>query len=361
MDAGAAILYAAPAMSDEVTKIIIGDTAISAGGQPPRLKRLFARRKGRHSPPLSHCENCGTQLHGHWCSQCGQPAIDYRRSFRHVIVDVLDSFLNWDSKFIATIGHLLTRPWKLTNEFLAGNRVRYLNPLRLYLLASVLFFFIVNYAVRQAELHSDFEPIILDDETKFTPDDVHEPKPGATPPIDRADETGDNESQPLIMGSDSRNPTTFELWLKQRVEEKIGKHGSKGRFFLRSLMENLPYMMLACIPLFAFVLKTLYLFRRVFYIDHLIYALHIHSFAYTTTLVIWGVAFGLSHAAPALRPFALALLIPTTVIQIFFSIRKVYRQGWITSILKFFIGGFVYLLVLLIGLSATTFITLVLP
>jgi hypothetical protein len=38
---------------------------------------------------------------------------------RHVIADVLDSFLNWDSKFFATIGRLLVRPWKLTNQFLA--------------------------------------------------------------------------------------------------------------------------------------------------------------------------------------------------------------------------------------------------
>ena len=54
-------------------------------------------------------------------------------------------FLNWDSKFFATIALLILKPWKLTNEFLAGKRVRYVNPLRLYLLASILFFFAVNY------------------------------------------------------------------------------------------------------------------------------------------------------------------------------------------------------------------------
>jgi hypothetical protein len=120
-------------------------------------------------------------------------------------------------------------------------------------------------------------------------------------------------------------------------------------------------MMLACIPLFAFVLKLLYLFRRTLYIDHLIYALHIHSFAYTATLVIWGIAYGLSNAAPVFRSLALALLLPTAVIQIFLSIRKVYRQGWIASVLKFFVGGFVYLFVLLLALAATVFVTIILP
>src|SRR5438445_6757428 len=132
-------------MSDEPTKFILGDTAISAIEQPPLSRRRFFGRRKTQPAPLTHCENCGAQLHGHWCAQCGQPAIDYRRSFRHVIVDLLDEFLNWDSKFFATIGLLVIRPWKLTNQFLAGHRVRYVHPLRLYLLASILFFFAVNY------------------------------------------------------------------------------------------------------------------------------------------------------------------------------------------------------------------------
>src|ERR1043166_7408124 len=134
-------------MADEPAKIILGDTAIAAIERKPRWRRL-GRHKDRQSTPLTHCENCGAQLLGHYCAQCGQQAIDYRRSFRHVVVDVLDSFLNWDSKFFATIGLLIVKPWRLTNEFLAGRRVRYLHPLRLYLLASILFFFAVNYWIK---------------------------------------------------------------------------------------------------------------------------------------------------------------------------------------------------------------------
>jgi hypothetical protein len=348
-------------MADEPAKILLGDTAISALEQGPGRRKRFFRRRKSERPPLIHCENCGTLLTGRFCPQCGQPAVDYRRSFRHVIVDVLDSFLNWDSKFIATIGYLLTRPWKLTNEFLAGHRVRYLNPLRLYLLVSILFFFVVNYGERRAE--KDSQPFHFDNAEEASFGKVHEPKPDATPPIDKPDETRADESNtPLIFGTDtSRRPSTFEAWLQQRAEEKIGKNGDKGKFFLRSLMQNLPYMMLACIPLFAFVLKTLYLFRRVFYIDHLIYALHIHSFAYLATLVIASIAIGLNRTLPQLEPLVLSLLIATAVVQIFLSIRKVYRQSWFMTFFKFFVGAFVYLLVLIIALAATTFVTIALP
>src|SRR5437016_8259990 len=139
-------------MSDEGKKLILGDTVISAIEQAsPRRKRMFRRKKAERPAP-THCENCGAPLHGHWCGRCGQPAIDYRRSFRYVIVDLLDEFLNWDSRFFRTLGLLLVRPWKLTNEFLAGHRVRYVHPLRLYLLASILFFFAVNYWAKSIHL-----------------------------------------------------------------------------------------------------------------------------------------------------------------------------------------------------------------
>src|SRR5712671_2300118 len=135
-------------MADEPTKLIQGDTAIWAAEESAYPKRRFFGRRKTQSPPFTHCEDCGASLSGRFCWQCGQAAIDYRRSFRHVIVDVLDSFLNWDSKFFATIGLLIVKPWRLTNEFLAGKRVRYLHPLRLYLLASILFFFAVNYGAK---------------------------------------------------------------------------------------------------------------------------------------------------------------------------------------------------------------------
>src|SRR6266478_2469146 len=139
-------------MPDELEKFILGDTAVSAVEQAqPRRRRIFGRRKIQR-PPRTHCENWGAQLQGHWCAQCGQPAIDYRRSFRHVLADLLNEFLNWDSKFFATIGLLLVRPWRLTNQFLAGHRVRYVHPLRLYLLASILFFFAVNYWAKSIHL-----------------------------------------------------------------------------------------------------------------------------------------------------------------------------------------------------------------
>jgi Protein of unknown function (DUF3667) len=413
-------------MPDELEKFVLGDTAISAIEEAqPRRRRFFGRRKTQRQP-ITHCENCGAQLEGHWCAKCGQPAIDYRRSFRHVIADLLNEFLNWDSKFFATIGLLLVRPWKLTNEFLAGHRVRYVHPLRLYLLASILFFFAASYGIKSAH----FQPLELSPGTRAeisTELERENVAPEVRDRIEQAlggepvsgkkraalEEQLKNENLPKVArdaiqqrlehGDPSPNaraklngalkdlppdvrtkvedslkkaqnkavifepekeekPNDMPKWLEKRAREKFGEHGTNIQLFLVTLVSNLPYMMLACIPLFACVLKLLYVRRRVFYIDHLVYALHIHTFAYVGIVLIVLATIGLNNVSPGpVAGWIITLLWIAFLVQIFLSIRRVYRQGRFISIFKFLFGGFVYLIVLVAALATTFFITVVMP
>jgi Protein of unknown function (DUF3667) len=394
-------------MADEPAKIVLADTAVtSLEGTPGR--RWFGRKK-EPAQRLTHCENCGAQLQGHWCGKCGQPAIDYRRSFRQVIADLLDEFLNWDSKVFATIGLLLVRPWKLTNDFIAGHRVRYVHPLRLYLLASILFFFAVNYGARgirfdltkipkekraevaaaiadkRGEIEAELNKENLSPEERrkaqhaldllmkatgsatTTPTPEQTPSATPAPSVSPADESsqqtyGPVGDRPFVVFDDAKSTTPFERWIEARAKEKMGEHGTKMGLFISTLFSNLPYMMLCCIPLFAFVLKVLYVRRHIFYIDHLIYALHIHTFAYTGMMLIVLATIGLNGVTSgAIAGWLIALLWIGFVTQILLSIRYVYRQGWFLSIFKFLFGGFVYLMVFVFALAMTFFATLALP
>ena len=382
-------------MSDEPAKFILGDTAISAveGGE-----RRFFRRRRRERPALTHCENCDAPLSGRYCSQCGQPAIDYRRSFRHVIIDILDSFLNWDSKFFATIALLIVRPWQLTNEFIRGKRVRYLHPLRLYLLASILFFFAVNHWAKSWHLDTnqktspearaaietqlkrpDLPPAARAalekalEENNPAPEESASPQESASPKeeseksspseqrADRSKKAKRHENS-LVQFGPEKPSNNFERWLEGRAKEKMGEHGTNAQLFFLSMISNFPYMMLCSIPLFALILKILYIRNGIFYIDHLIYALHIHTFAYVATMSIILMTVGLFHVVPGtLAGWTVGLLWFLFFLQVFLSIRRVYRQGWIKSFIKFCLGGVVYLVVLLLGFFATFLITLAIP
>jgi hypothetical protein len=120
-------------------------------------------------------------------------------------------------------------------------------------------------------------------------------------------------------------------------------------------------MMLCCIPLFALVLKILYIRQGRFYVEHLVYALHIHTFLYVSVIVTSLAVMGANRTVPALGGWITGLMTIAIVVQIFLSIRRVYGQGWFMTLIKFLFGGMVYCVILAVAVGATAFITLLLP
>ena len=443
-------------MADETTQYIIGDATADALGER-RKRRFFGGRKKKPKHEPTNCENCGAALSGEYCSVCGQHAIDYRRSLWAVAVDAADSLLNWDTKFLKSLGVLLTRPGKLTNDFNSGRRVRYVHPLRLYLLASIAFFLIaklVNFGagneipfqldpedraqVREAlsklaapdspltpeqrarvdaarALWAD-EPALPADEKQrakldramlrlqglahkkqFKPKDLEklnstlkriDEATGAAPPppppvsdgstADSADAVVPPEppagipSPPAVRtrkgpaiqfdpGDPKKAKDPMEQWLEGKIKEKIGEDGTKGELFLDTLRSHIPTMMLACVPLFAFVLKLLYIRHRRYYVEHLVYALHIHTFAYIAVVVITLISMGVGRWSTTLQALLTVALSFAAVGQVFLSIRRVYGQSWFMSLFKFLLGGSIYFTVIVLALVATALITLMLP
>lgn len=370
-------------MADETTEAIFGDAVVDSLEKPGRRRRgLFGFRKpADEKPPFTQCEDCGAELHGRYCSRCGQVAVDYHRSFRHVIADVAESFLNWDSKFTKTLGLLVVSPGWLTNQFVAGRRTRYLHPLRLYLLVSIVFFLCARF-VPLGVKPPDTSKMTAKDRAEVAeamknpaiPEAVREQvlrniaeqekKAAAKSPLFVTPATipsppplpGKNES--LAGPPDDASPRS---WLKRRIREKIGPHGGNVELVSKTLRDNISTMMLFCIPLFALVLKILYLRQRRYYIEHLVYALHIHAFFYIAVLLTVFSGMAAKRWVPALEGPLLWILVLAIVVQVFRSIRQVYGQSWPMTTFKFFFGGLVYFFVLVLALAVTGVATLLLP
>jgi len=373
------------------TPLILGDAAAAELGRYRRPKWF---RKSR--PRLTHCENCGAPLDGPYCAQCGQPAIDYRRSFGSLLLDAAEAFFNLDERFLQTFWLLLIKPWRLTNDFVAGKRVRYVHPLRVYLLASVIFFLVINFLSRNAHFQSgkvgDEEVRLIagghvapsgnelaDEIRKSVREAAQEnaivPSPTPLPSPEPAASLGKENSSPpaaspkpagaeddfLELGTDE-NLTPFQRWMKERAKEKLGPSGSRGDLFLKALIQNLAPMVLCCIPLFAVVLKILFIFKRRFYIEHLIFALHTHAFVFLSTVCIIGIGFLLQWKVPgALTPIVCTFLSFAVVIQLLIAIRKVYRQNWFAVLFTFGLGSLIYFILLGFAFVVTAAATLLLP
>ncbi|MBD3647699.1 MAG: DUF3667 domain-containing protein, partial [Pseudomonadales bacterium] len=90
------------------------------------------------------CPNCGARIEGPWCYQCGQNQKGINRFFLSLLNEAFDDVFSLNSRTVRTFGNLLFRPGFLTTEYYAGRRARYLPPVRLYLITSVVFFFYLS-------------------------------------------------------------------------------------------------------------------------------------------------------------------------------------------------------------------------
>jgi len=87
------------------------------------------------------CPNCGQSAPDRFCSGCGQTQGDLLPTVREVIRDAFSETLELDGKLPRTLRALAWPPGQLTTEWLRGRRVSFVSPLRLYVVAALVFFF----------------------------------------------------------------------------------------------------------------------------------------------------------------------------------------------------------------------------
>jgi hypothetical protein len=86
--------------------------------------------------------NCGTHVIGHFCHNCGQENIEPKESVWHLVSHFFQDITHFDGKFFTSLKDLIIKPGFLSSEYVIGRRVRYLNPIRMYLFTSAIFFLI---------------------------------------------------------------------------------------------------------------------------------------------------------------------------------------------------------------------------
>jgi uncharacterized protein DUF3667 len=87
------------------------------------------------------CPNCNTEFLGDYCQNCGEKQHHAEElTFRHFVMHATHELSHVDTKVFATLRYLFTRPGFLTQEFIAGRRLRYMRPFSLFMIAVAVFF-----------------------------------------------------------------------------------------------------------------------------------------------------------------------------------------------------------------------------
>ena len=276
--------------------------------------------EGVPNPTVTNCRNCGAPLNGSYCSQCGQRDIDYQQSFGTVFRDFLDSFLTFDAKVIQTLWLLLSRPGELTLRFLQGQQIRFLNPIRFYVSVSLVFFLVLHFAGPTA-------PVV----------------------VERPDLAAGQHGNASSHQQESAEEQQFEA-------KMIGKYGSLqgfGSHLVAEFVERVQSMILLCVPIYAGLLKLIYLRNARPYLAHLVFAFHLHSAFFVCALA--QTLLRVISQVPHLDwvKWAVGLLGLWLAVYLFLAQRRVYGQSWGKTALKYLALYFAYAVVLLVAVTVT--------
>ncbi len=330
---------------------------------------------GEESPPT--CLNCGAVLRGQYCGNCGQRAKTRLISLWELVRDAFGDLFELDSRIWQTLIPLLVRPGRLTHDYLAGRRARYMPPFRMYLVMSLVFFVVAFFNPRE-ELALLYAP----ETEQATPEQVEEAgadteaavgEPDAAIPeearaelerfgmdidaineriaeaeaddseglsINFGDEAGDTEAEDCDLNWDVSN---MPQWIQVRFSEERVQAVCKriraddGDTFGKRVLDNVPLALFILLPLMALVLVFLYPLSKRYYVEHLLFFIHFHAFFFLilTLQVLWTRLIG-SFDGPGwlavLPVVATSLYIP---VYLFKALRRVYEQGWALTMLKY--------------------------
>ncbi len=297
------------------------------------------------------CANCKTQLQGDFCHHCGQENKNYLRNIFALIGEFFGEFGHWDGRLWRTLCPLWIRPGYLSRRFVEGHRAAYVPPLRMYLFTSILAFLV-------------FAQLVPDQSFELTPSPDFNNGAGAN-----RGSAAPVEQQPMLPSepqdsAESQGKMELE-WVpfldaeqERLLEQKLAAVAKDPRAALKNFVSLAPQMMLLLLPVFALILKLLYVFRRHYYIEHLILALHTHSLVLQLLLVHIGlIKLSSATASWPLLPTALAwvagLLLWWLPIYLLLSQKVFYRQGWPMTLIKFALTSVLYITMFVIAVSGT--------
>ena len=342
------------------------------------------------------CLNCGSEITGRYCSVCGQENIEPKQSVWHLTQHFLSDVTHFDGKFFTTVKDLFVKPGFLSREYMIGRRVSYLDPIRMYIFTSAIFFLIffslfdiTNMHVgadTREEIQKDPELRELISKAKSTADSLKILKKynsTATPLIQLDDDSAakkkkgvqvkvGNPKFPTVEAYDSvqqslpvskrdgwvrRKLTVRQIQINAQFENNPG---GALKEWISKFMHSFPKVLFISLPVFALLLKLLYVRRKNFYyVDHGIFSIHLFIFSFLLLLVFFGL--NALHTATHWRLIIwmqIALWI-YAFIYYFMAMRRFYGQSRRKTFLKYCLLFFMATCVQLIILSFAFLISVV--
>lgn len=344
--------------------------------------------------PYKNCLNCGIELKGMYCHNCGQMATSKTPTVMEFILEYLNNAFIWDTKFFQTLWNLIRRPGYLTNEYLSGKFVSQEHPLKLNMFLLfvfiTLFVFFASSQKMTDSLHdittdekyfSSFQMSILQKKHEFaekikeSPRDtilLHEPlflaesSSGIIIPLDIIEDTkGEGFDRwkailPRVLVTDGIIVPDSGAYYHFNKETKLVNKDlelfiSVWKELVNLLTQYFPMLVLFTAPILSMAVSLVQRKNRFSRIHHFIFSLH-----YTAFLEFLMISIYVLHlsVAPSMEILNWIMSIGSCL-YLTIAFRRVYKNNtWIKSIFKALLISLIYLFIILCILFTLLFIAI---
>ena len=334
-----------------------------------------------------NCLNCETALVGRYCHVCGQENILPHQKFWGMIRHFLEDLFHFDGKFFETLRQLFLRPGIISKEYTQGKRTKYLDPIRMYLFTSAIFF-LIFWQLQKLEMHVNSNIFVppaeriellhdLNEQYKEHPNDTTLPKlialvrdtsfqihldTGRNQMVDSNKVHFKGRDYVISYDSVTRLKEMIRIhpgdgWIKRQFKkktavfiEKYGNDPGEGiARFSEIFLHNLPYLLFISLPFFAGILNLLYIRRKNYYFsDHAVFTLHHYILSFIIMLLIFILGTLQQRYRFGIFGYAMTALGIVYLFYLFMAMKNFYGQSIMKTFLKFILLIFLALIVILI-------------
>lgn len=339
-----------------------------------------------------NCLNCGHVVEDRFCTHCGQENLVIHDTAFHLIVHYFQDLFHYDGRFWHTLRNLFRKPGQVAVEYIEGKRRQNIEPVKLYVFASSVFFLLLFIRVGSLDLVQEQSP---DDPfaqriqrlqmekalVKGTPDTLHINRLIASihhqmDSLGIARDTSVSDFEITLLDEaaiDTAGQEGFGGWLQRRLSEKWeeqqkqheGDEIKATTAFLDELFHKSPQLLFFSLPFFALCLQLLYLGRRKKnYAEHFIFSTYHYAFLFVVMIIYFLCDMGLDKMGESFSEGVSVWMTSATVAYLatylLLSMKRFYGGRWRYLLVRYTILGFLFFLLMIVLFFVFAFLTFLL-
>ena len=141
-----------------------------------------------------------------------------------------------------------------------------------------------------------------------------------------------------------------EGWLEQLMVKQAVKFNKDSKAFGQFLFQNLTWVVLFDVLIMSLLFKLFYFRPKRLYAEHFIFQLHVRTFLFIVSIAVLLIPLDF-------HPLLVMSLYALLIIYIFMAFKRVYKQSFILTLLKFVILSFLEFVVLTLVFVTVIFIS----